>query len=126
MLTASVKVFERFPDINEAVDRLAENALNDAAEAAAAEAIAIGAARNATDIHVIPAHGGLDGFVSGIYGKWYYRFQSFGTLGRALHPKRPGTKRTHAPGTGITPNYMYQRARTAGRRALLRRLERGF
>lgn len=126
MITSTVKVFDRFPQVTEAVDRLARQAVEAAAEEAAQVAKSIGAARGATDISVVHAHGTVDGYAAGIKGRWYYRFQSYGTLGRAIRPKRPGHKRSHAPGTGITPNKMFQTARTAGRRALRERVQRGI
>lgn len=126
MIKSTVRVFDHFPVITEAVDRLARDAVQAAAEAAAEEAKTIGAARGLTDVQVIPAHGDVDGWTAGVAGRWYYRFQSYGTLGRAINPKRPGTKRSHAPGTGVTPNRMWQKARTAGRRALLARVKRGI
>lgn len=126
MISSSIKVFDFFPDVTAAVDELAVDALNVAAEAAAAAAKAAGAERGATDIDVIHAHVDLDGFSSGIKGKPHYRFQSYGTLGKAIRPKRPGHKRSHAEGTGITPNRMFHKGRSAGRKALQERVARGI
>ena len=126
MIRTNVKVFDRFPEVTADVERLARRALNAAAAEAARTAAEIGSARGMTDFDVKEAVGSATGYTSGIKGQqWYWRLQSFGTLGRAIRPKRPGHKRSHAPGTGITPNLMYQRARTAGRRKLVEIISRG-
>lgn len=125
MIRSNVKVFDFFPEISVRVDELARNSVQAAAEAGAEVAAGIGAERNATDVKVMPAHGTLTGYAAGVEGRWYYRFQSYGTLSHAINPKRPGTKRDHSKG-GITPNRMFQKARTAGRRALLSRISHGL
>lgn len=126
MIASTVKVFDFFPEITERVDALAKSALTDAAEVAAQTAAQIGADRNATDIRVIPAHGDISGWTSGINGRHHYRWQSFGTLSHAIRPKRPGSKRDRTPPKGITPNLMYLKARTAGRRVLRARISGGL
>lgn len=126
MIKASQKVFDRFPEITRDVERLAQRATQAAAEEAAHVAKETGGDRGLTDIEVVPVSGDVAGYSAGIKGKWYYRFQSDGTLGKNPRAKRPGTKRSHAPGTGITPNRMFQKARAAGRRKLRAVLDRGI
>jgi hypothetical protein len=126
VIRSSVRVFDTFPEITKAVDELARDAVNAGAAEAAAVAKEAGADRGLTDLEVVPAHGGEDGWVAGVKAPYYYRFQSYGTLGKAVHARRPGTKRSHEPGTGITPNLMFQRARSAGRKAIIARLRRGL
>lgn len=127
MIHSQIRVFDTFPDITEEIDRLTVRALDAGVEQAAETAKQIGAERNLTEFETVPAHGALDGFTAGLRaGRFYYRFQSYGTLGRAIRPKRPGTKRSHAPGTGITPNRMFQRARSAGRKKIVETLARGL
>jgi hypothetical protein len=124
MISSRVNVFDRFPEITAEIDAMVVRALDAAAEEAQRVAVEIGSERKLTDIEILPARGQVDGFAAGIKGRYYYRFQSFGTLGRAIRPKRPGTVRSHAPGTGIEPNRMFQKARTAGRRRLIETLVR--
>lgn len=118
MIHATVKVFDRFPEITAEVEKRARQATQEAAETAAETARTVGAGRGLTDIEVVPVQASVDGYKAGIKGKWYYRFQSDGTLGNNPSAKRPGRKRSHAAGTGITPNRMFQQARVAGRRKL--------
>lgn len=126
MIKTQIKVFNRFPEITRTVEQLAQRAVTEAAEEAASTARSIGGSRGLTDIDVVPAHGTEIGYAAGIVGRWYYRFHSFGTLGKAVSAKRPGSRRSHAPGTGIEPNFMFQRARTAGRARLRRVLDQHF
>lgn len=126
MIRAIVHTENLFTEVTRKVELLAEESVTAAAEAAKEAALAAGAGNHATDIEIIPAHTTGDGYAAGISGRWYYRFLSYGTLGRAIKPKRPGTIRSHAPGTGIAPNKMYQAARLAGRRALLARARSGL
>lgn len=126
MINSTVKVFDHFDEIGDEIDEFARYAVWAAAAEAGATAAAIGGARGMTDFAVSPARGDIEGYIAGIKGAhWYWRLQSFGTLGRAIRPKRPGHIRSHAPGTGITPNGMYQAARLNGRRKLLEVLARG-
>lgn len=126
MIKTTQSVFTRFPEVTRDVERLAQRATQAAAEEAAQVAKDTGGDRGLTDIEVVPVHGDVNGYSAGIKGKWYYRFQSQGTLGKAVRAKRPGTKRSHAPGTGITPNRMFEKARAAGRRKLRAVLDRGI
>lgn len=126
MIRGEVKVFDHFPEITEHVNSLARRAVQEAAIEGARVAAEIGAERGASEVHVVPVHGDVSGWTSGFKGKWYYTFQSFGTLGRRKpKAKSPGSKRTHAPDTGISPNKMYQRARAAGRKRLFAVIFRG-
>jgi hypothetical protein len=125
VIRSSVKAFDQFPALTKQIEGRVKRALEASGEEMVKVARGAGASRGATDVDVLPVHGTETGYSVGIRGRWYYRFQSSGTLGNALNPKRPGRKRSHAPGTGVTPNRMYQQARAAGRkklRALLKQL----
>lgn len=126
MIRAHTNLVDRFPQITADLQRRARHAVDAAAEEAARTAAQIGSERGMTEFEVIPAEKTINGWKAGIKGKhWYWRLQSAGTLGRATRPKRPGHKRSHEPGTGITPNRMYEKARTAGRRKLLQVVGKG-
>lgn len=126
VIRANIHTEFLFDQVDERVERLALESVEAAAVEAQRVAVAAGAARGLTEIEVIEARATGAGYASGIRGKWFYFFHSYGTLGRAIKPKRPGRKRSHAPGTGITPNRMFQQARLAGRRAMLERARRGI
>lgn len=126
MIRAHTNLTDRFPTITEDLQRRARHAVNEASREAARTAAEIGSERGMTEFEVIPAEKTINGWKGGIKGQhWYWRLQSFGTLGKALRPKRPGHQRSHEPGTGITPNRMYQRARVAGLRKLRESVGRG-
>jgi hypothetical protein len=126
VIRATIHTENLFPEVTARVEELALECVTIGAEAGKDAAIAAGARNNATDIEVVGPHTTGDGYIAGVSGPFYYRFLSYGTLGKAIRPKRPGHKRSHAAGTGITPNKMWQAGRLAGRRAMQERATRGL
>lgn len=126
MIRATIHTENLFANVTRRVEELAAECVTEAAEEAKRVALELGADRRLTDIEIVPAHTTGEGYASGVVGRWYYRYQSFGTLGNAIRPKRPGHVRSHAPGTGIKPNLMWQKARLAGRRAMNAHAARGL
>jgi len=147
MITATVKGFQKFSVINEDIERLSLAALDEAAWIAAETAQA-GASIN-LDIEVIPATIGVEAVTSGIVSRKTGRksevriagFFDQGTLsGRSRALKRPrrdhwsvrrgsssytATRHAIADGEGIKAERFFGRARSAGRKTLLARIERG-
>lgn len=126
MIRAVIHTENLFAQVTERVEELAAECVQIGADTAAEVAKQVGAANHATEIEVIPAHATGEGYSAGIKSPWFYRFLSYGTLGNAIRPKRPGHIRSRAAGTGIKPNRMFQQARLAGRRAMQERARRGL
>jgi len=143
---ASVKGFEKFSELNADIDELCVAALNEAAEIAGQ--VATDAASIPLELEVQPAAGDVNGFSSGIRsrkqgkeGVLIATFFDSGTLaGRTRKLKRP--RRDHwtvtrggsafsaerhpiVEGEGIPAEQFFSKARSAGRRALLARIDRG-
>jgi hypothetical protein len=117
VISSRVSVINNFPRITREVSELARRSCQEAAEAGAAAAAEIASARN-LPIEVEEVKPSGDGWVAGFVcvhpAAWY---QDLGTLGnRERKLKRPPSdKRTHAPGTGITPLYYLEAGKKAGR-----------
>lgn len=145
MITATVTVHDRFPQLGDDVDALVVHALNAGAEKAAQTAHDIASRRSKTgkmaDFQPIPAAGDLDGFTAGIRNHpdaWYDRFQNYGTAGRRRRKlkastlrhrqSRSGTLRQERFGQnpGIEPLRFLDAARREGRREMLRIIENGL
>lgn len=146
MLSASVKGFEKFSEVSADIDALCLAALEEAAAEAAQ--VAQQQASVPLDIEVAPAAGDVDGFSSGIRsnkrGKEGARIAPFfdgGTLaGRRRKLKsnrrdqwqvnRSGSAYTAhrhpiVEGEGIPAEGFFGKARAAGKRKLLARIDRG-
>lgn len=148
MLTATVKGFEKFQDVNADIDALCLAAL----EEAAAEAAQVAQASSSVplEIEVARAAGDVEGFSSGIRskktGKEGVRIAPFfdgGTLaGRRRKLKQAGRRRDEwqvnragtaytahrhpiVEGEGIPAEGFFGKARAAGKRKLLARIDRG-
>lgn len=149
MIESTVKLFDRFPQITEEVERAAVAGLDAAAREAADVAQA-----NATidlELEVEPAAGDVDGYSAGIKSRKTTRnpgrstpiagFFDGGTLGGRTRPlKRPRKSawrvrasaraqahtatRRDVTGKGIEAEGFFGKARAAGRRALLRTIDR--
>jgi hypothetical protein len=148
VIRSSVKVFQRFPEITQQVERAAREGLDEAA----AEAAAVAQAGASIDLEaeVIAAHGDVVGYSAGIKSRKQTRtegrttpiagFFDQGTLGkRTKGLKRPrksswtvqrgsGSYTAHRAGDlegkGVAPERFFGKARTAGRRKLIARLAR--
>jgi hypothetical protein len=147
LITATVKGFQKFSVINEDIERLSLAALDEAA-AVAAEAAQANASID-LEIEVVPATVGVEAVTSGIISRKQGRtsevriapFFDRGTLaGHQGALKRPGhgswsvrrkgstyqaQRHPVTDGEGIKAERFFSRARSAGRRALLARVERG-
>jgi len=146
MFTATVKGFQVFDEVTADIERLVVSALDEAAAVAAAAADAD--AFLPLELEVFPAEQNVDGFTAGIHsrktGKRGIRLAPLfdeGTL--SLHHgelKRPGRKswqvkrkgstytahrRQLGPVAGIEAERFFPAARSAGRKALLGRIDRG-
>lgn len=148
VFTATFKGFDRFPEVNADIDALCIAALTDAADAAAA----VAAASATIDLDLEVDHASPDvlveGFSSGIRsrktGKRNTRIALFfdeGTLGQHRGKLKGGRRsswnvsrasgsyQAHRhdikPVEGIRAQRFFPKARAAGRKALLARIDRG-
>lgn len=145
MVSASLNVVDRFPELGEDVERLVVVALDGGATVAAQTAHEIASRRRVTgkmsDFEAIPAAGTEDGYASGIRnhpGAWYDRFQNYGTAGKRRRKlkkatisarQRPsGVARQERFGSnqGIEPLGFFEAARRDGKREMLRIIESGL
>lgn len=149
MFTATVKGFQRFPEITADIERLVKIALDEAAVEAAAVANASASIRLELEEH--GAQGTVDGYSSGIKSRRktsvpgrttpIAEFFNDGTLGKRTRAlKRPrkqqwtvnrgGTSyvahRGDITGEGIAAERFFQKARAAGKRVLVERIGRGL
>lgn len=143
MFTATVKGFQRFPEITADIEKLVAVALDEAMVEAAT--VAEGGSSISLELERIPAHGTVGGFSSGIKSRkqghassvLIAEFFNDGTLGkRTKKLKRPrreswqtsrGTdRRGDVTGKGISPQRFFQAARSAGRRVLIERIDQGL
>ncbi len=118
MLRSRVSVLNQFGRVERRLSELAQRSCVEAARAGAQAAAEI-AAKRRLPISEQPLAPTEDGWLAGFEcvhpAAWY---QDLGTLGNRERPlKRPPSgKRTHAPGTGITPLYFLEAGKKAGRR----------
>lgn len=137
MITSTVKVTDRFPEITAEIERRTRAALNAAAEEAAR--IADERANHPKPIAhftVIHAHGTGDGYESGIHAGPLTRIFDKGSLGahvgtvkrarktswRVRRGTNPYTAERRSLAGGIAPRRIFTAARAAGRAVLKQRL----
>lgn len=147
MIRSTLKVFEFFPQITARVEQAAVEGLN----AAASEAAQVAQANASIDLQlqVQPAHGDVEGYSAGIVSRRQTsaagkttpiaRFFDKGTLGKhrgtLKRPRKSSWTETSPAGNpytahrgdiagkGIDPEAFFGKARAAGRRKLLARIE---
>lgn len=133
LLKTRVNIQNRFGEITAAVNRMAQEAVTEGADAGSRVASQVASQRSRTGdmaaIKVEPVRGSDTGWVASFSSPVYYAwFQDLGTLGsrrRALK-RNASTKRTRAPGTGIKPLGFLEAGRRAGRQAMMARFKRGL
>jgi hypothetical protein len=150
VITATVKTWQRFPQIQKAQELRLMAALNVAAAEGAAASTAVARRRRRTgkmsDFEVIPAYGDVDGYSAGWRNDpkaWWERFQNDGTLSHrsetrgtrsGLKPLKAQTIRRRSTPSGqtriakvrgrkgIEPLHFFEAGRTQARKALNREL----
>ncbi len=133
LLKTRIDITNDFPRITRAVNEMAKRAVQAGAVEGAQVAAGIASQRSKSGrmaaIRVDPVRGSADGweasFVSPVGHAW---FQNYGTLGsrRKKLKQAPRTNRTREAGTGIEPLGFLDAGRRAGRKAMLREIERGL
>lgn len=142
MITANINVVDRFPQLEDKIERVLVQSLDAGAREAAQTARTIASRRRKTgkmaDFRPIAAAGTEDGYASGIRNHpdaWYDIFHNYGTSGRrtrklkkatiAARERPSGQARQQRFGRnqGIEPLGFFEAARRDGRREVLRYLE---
>ena len=128
--TSKVDYTNRLGEISREVQRLAEQAVAEAARVGAQAASARAGQRGMSDtIHPSSTLRTYDGFQASFVcvhpAVWW---QNYGTLGnrRKRLKQPPRTDRTRAPGTGIVPLRFLQAGRAAGRDHMIKRISAGL
>jgi hypothetical protein len=147
MITSTVKIFDRFAEITDQVERAAVEGLDAAAREAAS--VAQANASIPLELEVKPAVGDVEGYSAGIKSRKKTRnqgrttpiahFFDEGTLGKRKKPPKRGRKgswtvrqadggshtasRGDIDGRGIEPEHFFAKGRSAGRKKLLERIQ---
>ena len=127
---STVDFTNRLPEVSRTIQKLAEEAVAEAARVGAEAASQRAAQRGMGDtIHPSSSLRTYDGFQASFVcvhpAVWW---QNYGTLGsrRKRLKQPPRTDRTRAPGTGITPLRFLQAGRAAGRAHMIKRISAGL
>lgn len=122
LIETSVDFTDHFDQITRELEDRARQAVEVGAREGAARANAVGSQRGFS-VHVEPTRKTFDGYIASfVCPKVHAWFHEYGTLGsrRKKLKQPPRTKRTRAPGTGITPLGFLRAGSRAGRAAMLR------